>query len=299
VAEILRELDIPMWQAVQALYLKDKVIEALAEADKLGGLDSNHLYAEAEVRSKGTQFKLKSSLTVEMIESEVGHDSKHILDTIFQACDGVSKRFGWDGQVAARVSLLPQDVEAPWMPGRWGYYIQKEPFGKICLPHHLISDLPELARTVRHEFMHHVSKNLTNGHIQRWLGEAMSTFAEDRLDRQTWAEFQTGKAEWLPVHQLNAIVSTDNRDSDRRASIWRGYTQANLVVRFLATMGGDLKLTEFLRAIGDESFLHNLENQILWRSSTDAAFRTVYLYSEDEVFDLAKAWVLTTPIPTS
>jgi hypothetical protein len=296
-ARVLTFLDAPLWRAVRELYLTDLVVEALQEAERLGGQDSNDLYAEAEVRSSGSQRNLRDWLSLEAIESEVPHNLSEVSAIVARECEALSDRFGWDHREHTLVSLLPKDVEAPWMPGRWGYFVDKEPYDKICLPYHLTIDLPNLRRTIQHEFMHVITWNLTDGHAPRWLSEAMSTYAEDRLDAAVWKGLKTGSANWMTLSEVDALVSADNRDEKKRAAISFAYTQANLVARYLAATGGDPKIGVLLRAIGDESFLHNLEGALLARSRTDSALRRIYGISEHDLFVLALEWVRATPIP--
>jgi hypothetical protein len=298
-AKVLDYLDAPMWRAVRDLYLRDKVVEALEEAENLGGQDSNDLYAEAEVRKRGSQWKIRPWLTIEAIESEAGHHLHETSEMIATACEDLSMRFGWDNRESTLIALLPQDVEAPWMPGRWGYFVDKTPYDKICVPHHLVHDVPNLIRTIQHEFMHDISTNVTNGHIPRWFSEAMSTYAEGRFDAAALNEWRGSQAEWLSSVQLDALVSTDNRQANLQRSISRAYAQANFIARYLSTLGGDAKLAELLRELGDESFLHNLETQLLLRSRMDASLRRVYRLSESELFDQAHAFALRNPAAPS
>ena len=297
-ARILTYLDAPMWRAVRELYLQDKVVEALYEADQLGGLDSNDLYAEAEVRRDGTKWKLRAWLSWEAIESEVPH-VQEIGDLIAAECESLSKRFRWDHREDTLVALLPQDVEAPWMPGRWGYFVDKVPYDKICLPRHLVGDRDNLIRTIQHEFMHDVTVNLAGGRASRWLSEAMSTYAENRLDREAWKQFQLESLPWLDPVDLEGMVSTDNRKEELRHAISGAYAQANLIARFLASQFGEDKLGELLRSIGDESFLESLQTEILARSHVDTGLRKVFHLSEHDVFTKAHEWVLSTPVPRS
>ena len=118
------------------------------------------------------------------------------------------------------------------MPGRWGYFVDKEPYDKICIPNHLAHDLAELARTVRRpEFMHAITLNLTNGHSPRWLEEAMSTYAEGRAPAQPTS--------WRSAHDLEVAVSADNRDGSLHHSISDGYAQSHRLAIFLSGVGGD------------------------------------------------------------
>jgi hypothetical protein len=291
-AQILNWLDGPVWREVRELYLQDRVEEAFEEAENIGALDTNDLYAEAEVRRLGTKWQVRPWLTVEGIESEIGHHIHSALEPMGTACEDLASRFGWDHREATMISLLPQDVEAPWMPGRWGYFIDKVPYDKICIPHHLLRDLDNLILTVKHEFMHDITTNVTNGKIPRWFGEGMSTLAEGRFDQTSLDDWRHSRAEWHNSIELDALVASDNRDAEKRREISRAYSQANFIARYLETLGGEPTLAALLRALGDETFLHNLQNQVHLWSRMEGGLRRVYGLSESEVFERAHAFVL-------
>ena len=89
-SRVLSYLDAPIWRLVRELYLKDKVVEALEQAETLGGLDTNELYAEAEVRELGTAHTLRPWLSLELIESEVGDSLVAIRELVARECEGIS-----------------------------------------------------------------------------------------------------------------------------------------------------------------------------------------------------------------
>lgn len=182
------------------------------------------------------------------------------------------------------------------MPGRWGYFVDKVPYDKICLPYHLAFDPPNLTRTIQHEFMHQITLNLSGGHAPRWLEEALSTYAEGRPTAAAWNAFKSGEWTWLLAGDVNLEISRDNRDGHHLQAISRAYAQANLVAHFLVAKDGEEKVGLLLRAIGDESLTHSL-GEIMGRSKTDSALRDVYKLSEREVFETAFDWIRSTRAP--
>ena len=297
------ELDAPMWRLVRQLYYEDKVVEAQYEAEQLGGLsslgqDNNHLFAEAEARELGRQLKLRPWLTLEAIESEVGHHLPQIADIVATECEALSHQFGWDNRESTLVSLLSQDVEAPWMPGRWGYFVDKVPYDKVCLPHHLVSDFAEMRRTIRHEFMHGITLNLSQRRASRWVEEGFSTYAEKRLDTRTWQGFKNGSAQWLDPNELNQMLATDNRKSELHRAISTSYSQSNMIVRYLADRFGEPMLGEFLKELGTSSLLETLNEGLFSRSPIDSALHKAYHMSERGVFSEAQVWVRSSPVPS-
>jgi len=283
-----------MPQLVRQLYYEDKVLEAMEEADEQGGLNANDIYAEARVRKDGVQHRINEWLTVEMIDSEVGHVDL-VRNVIREECTRLSERFKWDHREKTLVTILPREVEASWMPGRWGYFVDKVPYDKICLPYHLTEDLNRLAATTRHEFMHDITLNLTAGHASRWLSEGMSTYVEGYDPRSAVRDFQQGTAEWVSPTLLVGLFNVDNRREDRRSDIGHAYAQSNLLVRYLALQGGEPSLADLLHALGNESFKESLEIGMLSRTHVDEALRKVYHLTEAQLFRSAGEWVLTRP----
>lgn len=282
-----------MWRLVRDLYYHDRVEEAYREAEQRGFQDINNIFAEAEARRAGAQHKVRPWLTVEAIPDQIGDSLPGVIDIVVRECEDLSARFGWDHREATFVAFLPAEAEQPWMPGRWGYFVDKIPYDKICLPWHLVKDYRELSRTVRHEFMHGITLNLGNGHAPSWLSEGLSTLVEGGYVNSSARGWRSGKLEWMTAGELNRVTSLDDREAAHLSPRIAAYDQANAVVSFLANEGGDRRLENLLRTIGDDSWRHGLEERILGRSRTDLALREVYGVSESEAFDQAHSWVMS------
>jgi hypothetical protein len=291
VARILTQLDAPMWRIVRQLYLDDKVVEALHEAERLGGQDTNDLYAESKSRTEGETFQLNNWLRVEAIAAEIPQ-IQELLPLIQVECERLSQRFGWDNRQGTLITFLPQEVEQPWMPGRYGYFVDKVPYDKICLPYHLSNDPSELVKTVRHEFMHGITLHLSNGNDPRWLTEALATYIEDRDVNRYIPAWRNKTINWLSPDELNGALEKDNRDESRQTRTAFAYSQACAIARFLVSSGGERRLGELLEALGKGTIIHGLGERFLGRSRTDSAMREVYGFGEAEGFEYAKDWVL-------
>jgi hypothetical protein len=290
-APILRHLDAPMWRLVRKLYLDDKVVEAFHEAERLGGQDSNALYAEARARREGEIFRVNSWLRVEAIREEIPN-IEELLPLIQQACEDLSKRFGWDNREGTLVSFLPQDADQPWMPGRWGYFVDMVPYDKICLPHHLGGDQLELERTVRHEFMHGITLNLSNGNDPRWLTEAVATYIEGRDITRNIPAWRNKTMTWLSPDELNGALESDLREPSLHTRTAFAYSQACAIAHYLVFSGDERRLGELFAALGKGTIMHGLGERFLGRSRTDSAMREVYSFGEVEAFEYAREWVL-------
>ncbi len=288
-SEIMRGL-------AQEMYLQDKVVEAY---DNIAEGRDNYLQAEAFVRKEGTQIGLMQGLTLELLPKEVGTLVTPVGEVIKKACEVVAQKFDFDWNPAALVTILSSADAAEWMPSRWGYYIPKSPYGKICLPFYLVQDFEELSRTTTHEFMHHVSASLSHNRISHWLSEGLSTYAEGMQSHQARIRFRSGESKWLDPAELDGSVGIDNREEKMLSKISDSYAQANLIVHYLVAIEKEKKLTQLLLSLGDESFLPNIEDELLMRSHTDGAIRRVYGVSERLLFENALDWIRRTPIPAS
>lgn len=286
-----------MWAATRALYLEDLVEDALVEADRLGGFDSNEIHAEAEVRAHGQVWNPRAWLMVEALPDAIPDDFDPLVETIALTCEELSSAFRWNQQESTLITFLPSQFEVDWMPARWGYFVDKKPYDKICLPHDLLRNKLELRRAVRHEFMHDISWNKTNGHDPRWLSEALATLAEDRLNADSWDAFRRDPKLWLSPTELVGMLGADQRRSDGTRGIRLAYDQASFIARYLADRGGTPKLADLLEAIGNESILRNVELLALNRTRTDGALRHIYRLSEDACFERTLNWVESSPFP--
>src|SRR5579862_636739 len=281
----LQIMDAPMWKAVREFYYQDRVVEALDEAERLGGFDSNDSAAEATVRRHGKRWDVRPWLTVEALPDEAGASMSRVLEIVGSECDHLSRQFGWDNREATLVTFLPMSYESGWMPGRWGFFVDKVPYDKICLPYHLLHDAAELRRGIRHEFMHAITTNLANGHDPRWLAEAMSTLVEGRLSQRSWEFFKHSPGSWLNPEHLVGTLTTDHRDPEKAAAVTLAYDQASFLGLFLYLDGGAERTAALLKAVGDESLLLNLELEALGRTRADGALRRVYHVSERVLFE--------------
>lgn len=273
--------------APRQLYLEDNVVGAFKMAEETGITDSNGFYAEAKVREEGTQFHPRPWLIIEAIESEVKDSLAHCIDIISDQCEQLSKEFGWDNSKSTLVALLPVEMESPWMPGRWGYFVAKVPYNKICLPYHLVNQEEGLIRTIRHEFTHNITNNVCNGNESRWVTEGIATYNEGRRYKDERKAFAHGD-KWLEPSHLEGILAHDNRDPDRAHDIQLGYMQANLLVQYLIHLNGMDGFKDFLHAIGNESIWAVTENKLLGISLTGGALHHVYKLSEPKLFEIVR-----------
>lgn len=274
--------------AARGLYLQDRVVEA---DEILADFKNEATAVEAEARRHGSQFRLKQWLTLEVVESDLGDQLETIKAVVLEACESVARACSYLYSIPVWVTILPASYESDFTDSRLGYFVPKGKYGKICLNSHLVHNLDELKSTTEHEFMHHISASLSHDHISHWLSEGLSTYAEGRNSEADRARFIAEPNLWLGPAALEGGIGIDSQAERGRKKVSMAYSQANLIVRHLVSLGPASKLLDLLKAIGDESLWVNLENDLLMRNRVDGALRHVYGVSESQLFTSALAWL--------
>src|SRR6185436_10073829 len=115
-----------------------------------------------------TTLELAPWLKIEFRADEVDcPESTQAL--IVDACLEVATRLGFEVGPPVLITVLTIESDAVWAVGRFGYFVDKYPYDKICVPTRDMSDTQRLRSTVMHEFAHAVVLNLADGHAPRWL----------------------------------------------------------------------------------------------------------------------------------
>jgi hypothetical protein len=199
-----------------------------------------------------------------------------------------AERLNWTHGAPTLIAILAAEVDRPWATNPYGYCVDKHPYEKICLPHHLIFDTTQYFEAVAHEYAHVISLNLSQAHAPRWLSEAISVLVERPIDRNAIRRFRSGSWKWREPDELEGMF---NVNSDDQQGVYMAYQQAGLIGTFLASLGGEPKLARLLKELADESFWRNLTNHFKSQTRTDGALRNVYGMSEAETFAQALAFV--------
>jgi len=283
------------WKVAISHYDAERLAEAYETALDVGVGSGGHYVTwfrtiEAEFLSseRATVETLRPNLELEYVEDELEDRMGDVRQAVFEALDEVGSRFGYGHESPVRVSILAQATDAPWLYGRYGYCILKDPYYKICVPNRLIFDRRQLFDTLRHEYAHVVVGTVSEGRAPRWLDEAIAMVAEGGVSRSARRPFETGEEEWLTHEELEG----DLRDLEDSRDKWLAYVQAGLVGEFLASRFGEPSLGEMLRGFSDHSYWKELWMRIRGTSSEEEAIDQVYRLSLDALFEQAHAWVL-------
>lgn len=292
------DLEGPFWKGVYELYLRDQIVEAYGEAMRLNSASQPNIMKslgpEYLTRLSSHRVELREGLELEYIPHELGTSTSEIQAVALENCEAVASAFGWDWHEKTLITILASEAEADVLRHDWGYYVDKYPYDKICIPNKVLHLENQLARTLRHEFAHVVTTNQSGGHEPTWLSEGLSMLAEGAVDFRPWIGFQAGRYEWEDPSMLGARIRGDRLDPTKLPLVNVGYAQACYLTMYLRKLGGQDVVRQLLTQLGDQSFGVNLKRDILGRSHVDDALRHLLEKSEVRLFDDAHDWVMGT-----
>lgn len=282
------------WKVAIAHYDAERLSDAYETALDVGVGSGGHYVTwfrtiEAEYLSseRAAVQLLRQDLELEFVEEELENRFEEVRETVLSAIEEIGARFEYGHESPVRVSVLAQATDAPWLFGRYGYCILKDPYYKICVPNRLIFDRNQLFDTLRHEYAHVVVGTLSDARAPRWLDEAIAMVAEGGVSSSARRRFAVEGEEWLTHEELEA----DLRDLDDSEEKWLAYMQAGLVGEFLAERYGEKSLGEMLRGFSDHSYWKELWMRIRGTTSEEEAIDQVYRLSLDALFEQAHDWV--------
>ncbi|MCW5944039.1 MAG: hypothetical protein KIS66_17550 [Fimbriimonadaceae bacterium] len=291
---MIPDLSHALWKEAIEHYYWDRLDRAyeIASTQGLGQMGAylswfRMIEAEWLTRRDGERLKVEPWLELEWSPGDVGYaDMRPIGEAVRAACDEVAQRLGWTHGASTLVSILREEARAPWSIAADGYCVDMHPYEKICLPRYALEDRIDFRRVVRHEYAHVVTINLAAGTAPRWLSEAVSVLLEGGRDRATERAFRDGSAQWLDPDPLEKSFSAEDR-----SRVWLAYRQSGLIGGYLASLEGELRVGDLLRAHAEGSFWKRLGAGFLGATHTDVAMRRTYGRSVSQVFSEALAWL--------
>ena len=270
------------WDLVLDQFYEDRVDEALEGALSLGTFPDgqNGIYrmieAEALARKGAVIYDLNNHVRMEVPESWGTDDVKAVGHHLGQAISEVQGRMGVYEAFPVMVSFMPESVDAPWTPGRYGYMVDKVPFDKIVLPAHLKGNWMELESATRHEYAHVLNLNLSEGAVPNWLDEAIAMVMGDQRDGEFRRRVRSGGLEWLDPDELSDRFEHDRSTRSGMQSVRWAYGQSAELGYALVEMGGEAKLADLMREFSNNSTWQELKMRFKRQSADDEALREVY-----------------------
>jgi hypothetical protein len=226
-------------------------------------------------------------LQIESPVEETGELDRAIAAVI----DQTAHRFGYENRPPVMVTILPSEMNMPWAVGRAGYFMDKIPYDKICVPMGSARNFDQLAPVVAHEYAHLIALDLAQGQAPRWLNEAFATLSENHEVLSAARAFRSGQFHWREEHELEAAFRASENDHAGLSVLSQAYGQAGLIGRYLQSLKGDQGLAALLRGFSNNSTWQDLKMRITGQEPVDEALREVYGFGVKELFAQAAEWI--------
>lgn len=290
--------DQSVWKQVSQAYYEDKLDAAYDGAVALGtgytgggALFFRTIEAEYLTRKSATQHKLADWLTIEIPTSE-SLDPQSMKEPILQACDESARRLQWKHSAPILITILTQEADAPWVRGRFGYFVDKFPYDKICIPFNATLDNDRLMSVAKHEYAHAIVLIRADGYAPRWLDEMIATTIEGGPEREYIARFASGAIPWLNAHELEAAFF-GVREGAGGEQVFRAYQQAACIGAYLVDEFGEEHLSDLLTSFADNPIIKEIAMRAAASNRADEAIKETYLMSEKKLFEKSLEWVKT------
>jgi hypothetical protein len=283
------------WSAVWQAYLMDRLEVARAASLELGagefgsGLDLTRMIEGEWLSRQGSEtMQVTDWLTLEFPDDESGLDPEDLARLVQEGCDQVAADFGWEHGAPTWVTVLRDEADAPWMPMRHGYCVDKVPFDKVCLPVYLTDDPEELLPAVRHEYAHVMAHVRSDGLAPTWLDEAVAMVADGERDERSWRRLAGGGAAWLAPDELDLAFLEDRESGAGRSAVALAYAQAHMVGEWVAARHRREALGRVLDALREPGLWRAVLGRLTGERPESRAFREVLGVSVEEAFAAAR-----------
>ncbi len=250
--------------------------------------------AEYLTRQVSVIVELNEWLSFEYIPEELGDRHAQASELILNGCDLAAQRLQHRHQHPTLVSILAADTNAPWLEGKFGYFIDKVPYGKICLPLVQLDSAEEFKLVVAHEYAHAICTRESEGAMSRSMQEAISTLMGGEATLEARDAFSKGSQPWLNPKQLDMAFNVHQSDTARFSVLWYAYQQSAWIGRYLSEIGGETSLGQFVKAFKEMGFWTRLSLSVFNRTATDEALVRVYDMAGERLFRQALDWIKKT-----
>ncbi len=281
----------PAWNVVYQAYREDNVVAAYHAAIEMGtGANGSaigfyrQLEAEAETRSHGAIRKPTSWLQVEArdsIDPSIDIPIQHVIES-------TAARFGFSERPNTMVSILLSEVDTPWAIGRSGYFVDKIPYDKICLPERALQSEDQFVSVLSHEYAHLIALHLAEGNAPRWLNEAFATLSEGYPTSQVTQMFKLRYAPWRSDHDLELAFGAPENDEHGHWERSQAYAQSAIIGRYLQGLKGDKGFADLLRAFANHSRWKDLAMKFTGQEPVDEALKEVFGFGKRELFERSR-----------
>ncbi len=169
---------------------EDRLSEARAAMEQAlrAGFHPGDLYdlqrsieAELGARLAGSRIRVDEHLLIEADPAMWGADWPAILRVVREAAVSVGDALGVRWGKPVLVTVVPDEDYVEFVHARFGYYRERAPWHKVCLPPSAVYPPSVLTRASRHEIAHAAAHQLAGDGHPRWLDEGIAVLMEGSL----------------------------------------------------------------------------------------------------------------------
>ena len=280
------------WKEILEAYYWDNLGVAMELAEDVGvGFNGSYLamfrMIEAENMTRdSSEFSDRGDwLLLEHVPEFTNRSLEEIELVVRHSCDQVADDFGWQHGPAVLFSFLHPAADAPYIPGRAGFFVDKYPFDKVCLPTHLVQQPELLTGAIRHEYSHAMALNRSQGRCPNWLHEAIAMTAQ-----YNGAVKMASPQRWVDPKALGRAFRHERISEVGGRIVGDAYRQAHVIGAYLVSLKGRRGLGEVLDAFVDNSFAKNLFMEATGQVPEVEAIKQVYGLSLKDIWKEAQLW---------
>lgn len=281
------------WEVVMSLYEEELLKESYDMAVSIGvGTDAKHLsdfrLIEGEwlTRSQSKTEPISPDMDFEYIPDEVGGLLEELKEAAVDACTKFSEAIRYHPKRKILITVLCIDADTDWATNRWGYCENKTLYYKLCLPHHLISDLEEFSSAVAHEFAHVMCSEISNEKAPLWLEESICMYAEGGVDKSTQQGFIDNEIYWLIPEKLESALQTLDEIDDEQ-DVWAAYQQCAWIGEYIFREYGAEKIKQVLKLHTETKPVKQMFQHLMGSDVTNSAIKKVFGVSTHTLFEKA------------
>ncbi len=287
-----------IWKQIYGEYKADRLDNAAELLASVGVGPVGHGLAfsrmiEAEYGTRKGSFvePQDETLILEMRQQSPLEQWEQLRESARRAFEATASALGFAESPKVLVTLIFEELDTPWTPGRFGFHTLKQEYHKICLPERIMERPTELHQALMHEYSHVVSSYLTQETCPTWLDEAIAMAVSEARRWHFRDEVLSGRAAWLDHSDLDIAFHGAIGDPEEAARMHRAYEQASWIGAYLSSLKGTKGLGELLAAFGDNSFWDEVKIRVLGVMRADEALKQTFEISVQETFEQARSFL--------
>jgi hypothetical protein len=285
--------DVASWRAASELYFEDKVIGAWEVLEPNSGMFGGAMLGqyrlfegEARTRQASQMKPLAPWLDFEWIPGDLPH-AESVGQVVLDAAAHVGQRLQWDRHEKVLATILIAEADADWHEARYGYFVDKTPYDKICLPLAACIHPAGVWQVAAHEFTHVIVLNTTQNAAPHWLDEGFACLMEGRDPFAARERLRVSNV-WRDPHDAELAFGVDRRESSNMHGVRSAYDQSLVLVSYLFSLKGDAGLVSLLKAFTNHSEWVDMLAGLTNHDPADRAIKATFGFGIKELFERAE-----------